>query len=385
MSNVTVRAFEPRDDEAFRHVRAMTFRGGEGVKPEEKLLRSDCLAYVGELDGEIVAATTVIDMTATLGQHALRCAGLAAVAVLPEHRRSGIGTKLMNDVLPLLRAEGFALASLYPYRGSYYRKFGYEYCGTRYQITCPVNRLPKIKSEPLPVRQLDADDRSQIYSCYETFARRYSGMNLRKSEDQWWRVLGGDTPLQVYAVGNPVEGYIVLRLNSDFWETQPVKEFAWNTRRAYDSLLTFFHSLAINKDNIEWREPGDSPFLTESHDPRVKVQVDRQIMYRIVDLPSVLKSVPTVSEGEFSVAAQDNAIPENNGAWHVCFQPEAVHVEKTSNAKMALSIGQLTQAALGEPSLAELASNNVPCGPQEDIEQATRFFGSRRTYCTDFF
>src|SRR5436309_7767449 len=132
MSNVIVRAYEPRDDEAFRHVRAMTFRGGEGVKPDEKLLRSDCLAYVAELNGETVAATTVIDMTATLGEHALRCAGLAAVGVLPEHRRGGIGTALMNIVLPLLRAEGFAIASLYPFSAAYYRKFDYAYCGTRY-------------------------------------------------------------------------------------------------------------------------------------------------------------------------------------------------------------------------------------------------------------
>src|SRR5205823_3460567 len=229
MSNVTVRAYEPRDDEAFRHVRAMTFRGGESVQPDEKLLRQDCLAYVGELNGKIVAATTVIDMTATLGEQALRCAGLAAVAVVPEQRRSGIGTALMNDILPLLRAEGFALASLYPFRGSYYRKFDYAYCGTRYKITCPSDRLPKVKGEQLPVRMLEESERGQIYGCYETFARRYSGMNLRCSEDQWWRVLGGDTPLQVYAAGSPVEGYAVLRLNSGFWETQAIKELIWNT------------------------------------------------------------------------------------------------------------------------------------------------------------
>ena len=385
MSNVTVRAFEPRDDEAFRHVRAMTFRGGEGVKPEEKLLRSDCLAYVAELNREIVAATTVIDMTATLGEEALRCAGLAAVAVLPEHRRGGIGTRLMNDVLPLLRAEGFAIASLYPFRGSYYRRFDYEYCGTRYQITCPTSRLPKITSEPLPPRLLVDEHRKQIYNCYEAFARRYAGMNLRRSEDQWWRVLGGDTPLQVYAVGTPVEGYIVLRLNSDFWETQAVKEFIWNTRRAYDSLLGFFHALAINKDAIQWWEPGDSPFLFESHDPRVKVQIDRQVMYRVVNIPAVLQAIPVRESGEFSFQVKDSAIAENNGAWHVCYQPDAVRVERVQSAELRLSIGQLTQAALGEPSFAEIARNEVSCGPHAEIEAASRFFSGRRAYCTDFF
>src|SRR2546421_2451478 len=133
MSNVTVRAYEPRDDEAFRHVRAMTFRGGESVQPDEKLLREDCLAYVGELNGKIVAATTVIDMTATLGEQALRCAGLAAVAVGAEERRRWIGGAPVEDIFPFLRAVGFAPASPFPFLARYLPDIEYSSFCTRDQ------------------------------------------------------------------------------------------------------------------------------------------------------------------------------------------------------------------------------------------------------------
>src|SRR5579862_5856031 len=148
MSKFLVREFEPKDDAGFRHVRAMVYRNGEPVKPEDVILPEDCIGYVGELNGEIVCAGTVIDMTATrgdggflrrmssLGAATLRCGGIAAVGVLPERRRSGVGGELMSQMTSLMRKRGFEIASLYPFRASFYNKYGYMHSGKRFEISC---------------------------------------------------------------------------------------------------------------------------------------------------------------------------------------------------------------------------------------------------------
>jgi predicted acetyltransferase len=381
MSEIVVRRYEPRDSDGFRHVRSVAYRNGETVTADEKLLRDDCIGYVAEVDGEIVAATTVIDMTATKHGTALRCAGLAAVAVVPEKRKAGVGTRMMSQILRLLKEEGFVIASLYPFRASFYRKFGYEFCGTRYLLNVPSQRLPAVAADLTP-RLLPYENRSEIYDCYRQFCSRYAGMNLRLTEDQWWRVLGGDTPLKIYVVGDPIEGYIVLRLNSDFWNNQSVKELVFNTGRAYQSLISFFSSLAINKNAMEWREPGDSPFMSSYVDQGTTTTQEHNIMFRILDVPKALQCVKSSGKGQFNFAITDPGLPENDGPWELCFEPSGVSISRSEDADFTLTIGQLTQAFLGEPSLQALKDNfQVAAVP----DQALRFFEPQPVYCTDFF
>ncbi|HEY3782682.1 MAG TPA: GNAT family N-acetyltransferase [Fimbriimonadaceae bacterium] len=384
MANLVIRAFEPRDDEGFRHVRAMAYRHGDPVSKEDKLLRSDCLAYVGELDGEIVAATTVIDMACTKGDKALRCGGLAAVGVIPERRRGGVGSALMTEVIKLLHEEGFAILSLYPFRATYYRKFGYEFCGHRIQITCPVHRLSKIKPAFDPVL-LPYKDRAKIYPVYEQYAKRYAGMNLR-NEDQWWRVLGADTPMQVYTLGDPIEGYILLKLNSDFWNTQNVKEVVWNTGRAYDSILAFFSCLGMNKNDVVWPEPSDGPFFGTYMDQGITGAWNNDLMFRVLDIPACLSAIKSEEKGEFSFHCEDHSYPANTGSWHVCFSPEGTRVERGGSADFSLSIGTLTQSVLGDPDFGSLLkAGRIEALENKGTEVARRFFGRQTVYCTDFF
>jgi predicted acetyltransferase len=389
MANLIVREFEPKDDAGFRHVRAMVYRNGEPVKPEDTILPEDCIGYVGELDGEIVCAATVIDMTATRGEATLRCAAIAAVGVLPERRRGGYGGQLMAEMTTLLREKGIAIASLYPFRASFYNKYGYMHSGKRFEISCPSDRLPKFDSELDPV-ELKGEDRQRIFPCYDQFANRYSGMN-RRNELQWMRILGRDNPFAVYAVGDPVEAYAVLRINSDFWEKQTIKEFAWSTGRGYRSMLSFFRSLGINKTHIEWNEPGDSPFLGFHLEQGAAVKLDRSIMFRLINVQEALRNLVCEVPGEFCLKVHDPHEPLNVGPWQVCFGLDGTQVKRTvAEPDFEIGIGHLTQAFFGEPSLEQieregLLLNGSHANRKVGVEAAIRFFGHANAYCMDFF
>ncbi len=384
MGNLVVREIEPKDDPGFRHVRAMVYRHGNAVPPTDLILPSDCIGYVGELEGEIVAAATAIQMTATKDGANLRCAGIAAVGVLPERRRGGVGGALMSKLTPLLRERGFPMASLYPFRSGFYRKYGYAHCGSRFEITCPTDRLPRIEPE-LDAVLLPLEDRAKLVGCYEAFASRYAGMNIR-TPDQWDRIIGLETPHQIYVAGDPIEAYAILRLNSDFWVNQPVREFVWTTGRGYRSLLSLFRALGMNKNAVEWREPGDSPYFQFHAEQGSDIKVDRGIMYRIVDVAAALSQMRREGSGEFCLSVIDRDDPENDGVWNVCFGANGSSVERGGDPDLEMDIGTLTQAFLGNPSLRGiLAQGQAKVLRQSGSAEALRFFLPANVHCLDFF
>jgi predicted acetyltransferase len=384
MSEIVVRRFEEGDREGFNRIRSMTYRGGKAVLDHENLLPDDCIGYVADQDGLIPGAFTAIDMTATRGEATFECAGVCAVGVLPEERRSGVGGVMMTEGLRLMKDEGYQLASLYAYRESYYRKFGYECCGSSYEISCPLDRLPKVKSS-LPIKQLSPAEFELIRPCYGAFAHRYSGMNTRAHE-RFWPKADGDSPT-VYVAGDPVEAYVVVRLDPTFWNDQPIREFVWNTIEGYEACLSLFYGYAINKSAVRWTEPGDSPFMAAHLDQGVDVKAGKQIMFRVLDVQACLEALPCAQEGEFVLKVDDRQMPENVGPWRVECRAGHVSVSRvTSDPQVELNVKQFAQALFGEPSLADLLRTGLARADRSPaVETAKALLSPFPTTCVDSF
>jgi predicted acetyltransferase len=384
MSDIVVRRFEEGDREGFNRIRSMTYRGGKPVLDHENLLPDDCIGYVAVRDDFIPGAYTAIDMTATRGETTFECAGVCAVGVLPEERRSGVGSVLMTEGLRLMKEEGYQLASLYAYRESYYRKFGYECCGSSYEILCPLDRLPKVKPT-LPIRQLSPDEFALLRPCYTSFAHRYSGMNTRAHE-RFWPKADAEPPT-VYVAGDPIEAYVVARLDPTFWNEQPIRELVWNTIEGYEACLSLFYGYAINKSAVRWTEPGDSPFMAAHLDQGVEVKAGKNIMFRVLDVRACLEALPSPRDGEFVLKVDDLQLPENAGPWLVECCGGRVSVSPASGLPdLQMNVKQFAQALLGEPSLADLLRIGlVEVGRPVAVEMAAALLKPNPTTCVDSF
>ncbi len=365
---------------------SIAFRAGAPYGVEESLVPEDGEAFVAYAGKELVGAYRVIDFTTTRDEARLKVGGIAAVAIKVEHRQKGMGTQLMRSALRILSEKGIPLSALYAFRESYYRTFGFECAGTRYRIKCLPECLPH-ESAPLPLNQIPHYDFPQLQPAYESFARRYSGMNIPRHPERWKALLSAKhkEPL-VFTAGDPVEGYAVLRLTDNFWQDQPIAEVVWATPQAYKSLLSLFSAIAINRSAILWYEPGDSPFLTSYRNRGVSAESVHPLMFRVVNLPDALQSLRPKGKGEFTLKVTDPLFPENEGPWHICFDEKGVIVEKAKEPNLETDIRSFAQGFLGEPSFISLARNgHIRVHREKDFQSLLLLCPPSFVYCLDVY
>jgi predicted acetyltransferase len=381
---LVARLYREGDRDGFAHVRSMVYREGEPVRPDEELLAEDCVGTVVEKDGQIVGAATALDFESTFHAQTVRCAGVAGVGVLPHHRRGGVGSELMRGSNRVYLELGFEMASLYPFRETFYRRFGYETCGRRVQMAVPTHRMPSL-SDPLEVRPVPIENAQQIYDCYTAHARRFNGANLRKPM-QWKRALGMDKPFAIYAAGDPVEAFALVRLSWEFWKPQEIREVAWSSWQGYESIIAFLSQLGINKTELQWYEAADMPFAHGFMDQGIGIKIERPVMWRILDVAKVVAKLPATGKADLSVEILDPTMPENSGAWHIASDGQQVSVERSNSADLTMTIQHFTQVCMGEPSFQTMAEQGVFGTLSEDTIRAGKsLFPARHVICLDWF
>lgn len=80
---------------------------------------------IAEEDGQALACAVALPMRENLRGIVHDMAGVASVATHPAARRRGLVRALLERLLPQMRDEGCTLTALYPFRPSFYAKFGY--------------------------------------------------------------------------------------------------------------------------------------------------------------------------------------------------------------------------------------------------------------------
>ncbi|MFM9873110.1 MAG: enhanced intracellular survival protein Eis [Fimbriimonadaceae bacterium] len=334
---------------------------GPDIFPEERITPLEFQRFViGTVNGVPAFASIVCDYPTLWRGEVVRGAGVAAVGTLPEFRGGGVGQQMMDRLVGLMAEANYEVASLYGFREPFYRKSGFEGCGWRWRITCPAHQLPKVGGE-LEVREIDADHVAEIMGCYRQFAARFNGSCDRTAE-HWNRRLGKKAP-QIYAVGNPVEGYLWAN-PFGFWNDLEIGEIAWTSDRGYRSLLNLMRTLAINKTNVVWCEPPESAFGRRYVDGAVEMAKSRPTMFAVIDPESLLNRLG-VEFDQFSFEFMGQTIG--------------------SGPKVEIDRLQLAQVLMGSPSLDELVNWGEVTGDLGAIEYLQKFVRPMSVCCMEFF
>lgn len=365
------------------HVWSAVYHSGKPYDDPQEVLREDGEFFLAYLDGQPSGAYELIDYEISRGPSRLKCGGIAAVAVLPEARTSGVGRQMMSDSLHEMFGRGFDIAALYAFSERYYRQFGYATCGRRVEIVCPSSRFP-VTEQQLPIRRIDPSDVQSLNPALHAFNKRVSGSCFR-TPVQWSERLG-KTPPMIYAVGDPVEAYCWTRMDGGFWEDLMFGELVWGTPRGYESILAAIRGLIINRSAAQFYEPSSSPFLARYLDQGVKVSHYRNGMFRLINVASGFEKLHCDEEGSFGFELHDSGIPENSGTWTVRFDAAGTHVSRGGSPGLRFSIGELSQAFMGEPSLMELAAaGTVEVIDSSHLDSASKLLPHSPVFLSEYF
>jgi predicted acetyltransferase len=289
----------------------------------------------------------------------------------------------MVEVLRQMREFGHHVSSLYAFRDPFYARSGYGTCGWRWKVVCPAHRMPKTKC-PLPVRQVLAEDVASLSAVHTDFIRGFSGSVVRRPED-WKRRMGTSKPPLIYAIGDPVEAYLWVRI-TEFWGNVDVGELAWSTPRGYDAALAVVRGIGHNQKTFTWMEPPHSRFLAAHYDQGVEMSLYRQTMHRVLDVERAVRALKPVGTGAFSFSVRDEQVPENDGAWGVSWTDQGVDVSRSPRGDLAFSIAAFSQAYMGSPSVRELAAHGlIEVRDPLALETAERLFTPMPVCCMEFF
>jgi hypothetical protein len=126
--------------------------------------------------------------------------------------------------------------------------------------------------------------------------------------------------------------------------------------------------------------------LSQWADRGIEATLLNPAMFRVLDVPSTLAMLPAAGSGTFTLAIDDEQLPDNHGPWRVVCTPEGVQVERSDTAEVRMHIRQYTQALLGEPSFADLVQHGlVSSTSARAVRDAAVFFSAWPTYTIEFF
>jgi predicted acetyltransferase len=249
-------------------------------------------AHVLEADGQPMATATVWDMTQNVRGALLPMGGVAGVATHPEGRRRGHARRLLTHLLSDMRDRGQAVSALYPFRPSFYQRFGYVGIPQQRRVRLDPRDLASLLRADLPgtvTRLPMAEAAPQVRAFLERTLPGVHGMALRAAEPdhaQLSRV--EDWAALATAPGGEVVGLLVYQI-TEYGGDLRARWFLHRDPAARTLLLSW---LARHADQAA---TADLPLRPEERPETWLTDADLTVQHRVAPLHSPAPMVRILS------------------------------------------------------------------------------------------
>ncbi|WP_439026038.1 GNAT family N-acetyltransferase [Haloarchaeobius sp. DT45] len=322
--------------------------------------------------------------------------GLTAVASPPEHRHGGNVRRMLVGSLEEYRDRGAPLSALWPFKYSFYRKYGWDTTNHRSELEFDTGVLEPVVADldaDGSFRRLDGDDWDAVDTVYRAMTRS-EDLSIGRTED-WWRHhwfegWGRDPYVYGWERNGDLAGYVNYKVESgDDGRTLAVWELGAVDHEAYLHCLRFLYSHDSQVSTVTLHT-GTDPLLLDLVDDPHGVTVKRKTgpMVRIVDVVDALETFPYPSGVETSVvlAVDDPLVDWNDGRFElVVGDGEGTCTPTGAAPDVTLDVAALSQLVVGvaPPSrLEKTATIRVDGGAREDL---ATLFPPRNVFLRDHF
>ncbi|MHA1758998.1 MAG: GNAT family N-acetyltransferase [Candidatus Heimdallarchaeota archaeon] len=356
--------------------------------------------FVVEIDGKITTKSRNIPLIQNVRGKLIPMAGVSNVASDPVSRRKGHVRKLMEYLVRKSYDDDLNVSTLYPFKDTFYAKFGYVNVNPNTQLVIKPSQLRKWKTLPVGYttkRTNDADSFDIYKKIRDEFFGNIHGGVVRP--EKRWKEYGENPRVKVAVVYNPKgkpEGmvrYSLKGFSSGFDWAQDgeinVSEFLYLTNKAR---IALFNHLYLFADQIVKLllpiYPETSEIYTWLDDFFIaEIKSQNVWMARVIDVKKTLKDMPTDAEEEISFKITDPLIKENNAVFQISGSKKKITVKEVKdNTLLELTIEGLTALVYGMLSAEEVKSFGWMKGASEATNKILdNFFPRKIGYLNEGF
>jgi predicted acetyltransferase len=180
---VDVRVLDEADLDAAWHLGRLAFGYGAGARtpPAHDVRPDDPFTRWGAFDESGLLVGKAVDLyhEQWWGGRVVPASGIAGVAVLPEHRGSGVTRAVVTAALGAARDRGADIATLFCTSSAVYRALGFEVGGVMRTVDVPTAEL-RTSGTGLRVRAGTGRDWTAIRAVYDEVGRGCNGLLTRR-------------------------------------------------------------------------------------------------------------------------------------------------------------------------------------------------------------
>ncbi len=289
------------------------------------------------------------------------------------------------------------ISVLYPFKFSFYRRYGYENCAEfGWIITPPKNILLPKDFQPLNIKEVTHDESFEI--CMPIRERIGAKFNLTIFDDpEFWKYNHLKKKSKVFVIEDKGEnvGYFTTHLEK--------REGPWNVRLILSNVivdseaarLTVFDYIKKHTDqNKDFSYPflGDervTDYFDDLWEGDFKYHITGGPMFRVVDVMKAMELLEFDKNLEltFSMKIDDEYAPWNSDPMLVTIKNGKAKVTKTTDQEIEFStdIKAFTQLFVGYRTIYDLKDINKVKIKKKDLKKFDKVFPKRFTKLRTFF
>ncbi|MFD9617220.1 GNAT family N-acetyltransferase [Streptomyces virginiae] len=349
------------------------------VREKHHALLASC-DRIGAYDGTVLAGFMAAhDFRLSVPGADLPCPGLTFVGVAPTHRRRGLLTGLMTEMLRRTADAGSPLAALWASEAAIYGRFGYGSATTGVTVEIDSTRPLALRIDPdrRPLRMVDPDEAVAVVGPFHEAARALRAGRPTRSAERWsqeWLAEQDEedeelSPPRIIVLGEadrPIAGYVLYRTKPEDGAGAArvpglvrVDELEADTPAVAAALWECLASLDLTGTVRAWGRPVDDPLLHFAAD-RDQVRVTAQfpaLWLRLIDVRAALTERSWAAPVEVVLEVHDARMPANAGRFRLAAGPDgATYEHADSAADLSLDVRELAACYLGGTRVQELVA-----------------------------
>jgi len=298
--------------------------------------------------GKAQASCALHAMTENVRGKVLPMGGIGGVGSLPAGRRQGHVRNMMARSFELMRDKGEPVATLYPFRDSFYERLGYaEFAKNRFVTLKPEHLAPLMRTSlPGSVEQLGIEECfDEWWAFAETLQTRMHGFALvERAKAVEWRDKNESWVALVREDGE-VTGAMTFEITG-YTETLKADTFYYTTAAARYQLLAWIgrHVDQVSEAVIELG-PEEYPELwyrdLVSQSSTVYKDAWPAPMGRVISVAGI-SGIVAGAEAAIAVTLVDDQCPWNNGGWTLSGENGVLQVREGGDPVCHLTIQGLS-------------------------------------------